>query len=109
MYSTFNGESIANMIGHTSQVSSIFYDPVNNLYVTASWDSDVIVQKQFSSTCFKEIRRLSNNFNRKEVTVMAVSVGQSFIAVGSNTDYSVYVWDYEIGKLLGGLCFRPEE
>lgn len=52
MYSTFNGQKMASMVSHQSEVSAICYDSLNKLYVTSSWDSNIIVQKQMSANSF---------------------------------------------------------
>lgn len=109
VYSSFDGQLISNINGHTCEVSEICYDYANALYLTSSWDSDVIIQKQSTQTTFKEVRRLSNNFNRKEITCMAVGSRHSLLAIGSVLENSVNFWDYELAKVLGGLKLEGDE
>lgn len=108
VYSSFDGQLQCEMVGHSSEVSDIIYDLPNNLYITCSWDSDVIIQKQASQSSFREVRRLSSNFNKKEITCMAIGSRYSLLALGSSMENSVHFWDYELAKVLGGVKLDQE-
>ena len=46
MFSYLNGELVKNLVSHTNEVSNFKLDYVNQLYVSAGWDSNLYVQKE---------------------------------------------------------------
>lgn len=49
---------------------------------------------------FERIRHIRDNFGKKEVTLMEVSIYHGLIAVACQRDSTVLLWDYTTAKLL---------
>lgn len=52
---------------------------------------------------------MSDNFNKKEINIMEVSVYHNVIAIACSSEGLIYLWDYELGKLLNGISFGADE
>ena len=93
------GEKINNLKGHSNEISAFKVDHANQLYVSGSWDSNLIIQSKTKNS-FEIKREISNCFYNREINLIEISVYHNIIVMSSNSK-EVYFWDYEYCKILG--------
>jgi WD40 repeat protein len=107
-FSSLTGELLSRLVPHGNEVSCLRIDYENKIFVSAGWDSSVLIQREYGSA-FSLVRELRNNFYSKEITFMEVSIFHNLIVIGSSHDCCLYVWDYEFAKLLMSIQFPEGE
>lgn len=100
LYAT--GELFKQINSHTDEVSALKVDYLNRLIISSSWDSSIIIQKEVKDK-FKVLRRVDNCFNRKEISLMEVSVYHNILITGSSRNSTLYIWDYEYMRLIANI------
>lgn len=72
------------------------------MFISAGWDSNILIQKQNKGkpVAYERIRSIRDNFDKKEVNLMELSLYHSLIAAGCSRDGNVLIWDYTTAKLL---------
>lgn len=102
LYSKETGMLVAQLEPHEGDISSIVYDATNRMFISAGWDSNILIQKQNKGkpVAYERIRSIRDNFDRKEVNLMELSLYHSLIAAGCSRDGNVLIWDYTTAKLL---------
>ena len=85
LYMYANGELLKTLKSHHNEVSSVKVDYVNKLFISAGWDSQVLIQKE-TKTDFEVKRRVKNAHFRKEITQMETSIYHNVIVTGSNSN-----------------------
>ena len=101
------GEKYGNMINHNNEITALKIDYNNKIFITAGWDSTVLIQKEdLSKNQFEVKREIKNVFHGKEIQNIEVSIFHNLIVTVSDSRY-LYFWDYEYCKLIG-VALLPE-
>lgn len=101
LFSQVSGHRVSELCGHSADIPEIIFDSVNNMFVSASADSSVIIQREGKSGLFERIRTLRDNFGRKEIHLIELSLYDGILVLGNYRESSLYFWDYVFAKLLG--------
>ena len=104
LYST--GECLKYLNGHSNEITSLGIDYINNLIISAGWDSQVVIQKE-TKTSFQTKRTITNAHHSKAISVLEVSVYHNLFITGS-LNSTLYIWDYEYSRLIGSLEIEPQ-
>lgn len=96
-----SGEKCGQLIGHSNEISSLKVDFTNKLYISAGWDSLILIQKEEKSV-FEVKREIKNCFNSKEINLLDVSIYHNLMVMISNNK-TIYLWDYEYCRILGAI------
>lgn len=99
MFLYSSGEKCATLMSHSNEISSLKVDYSNKLYISGSWDSNVMIQKEEKGV-FEVKREIKNCFHGKEVNFLDVSIYHNMIVTISNNK-TIYLWDYEYCRLMG--------
>lgn len=75
------------------------------MYISVGYDYKILVHRAADGCLLREIK---NNFGGKEINCTEVSVYHNLIVVGSHSSSSLYLWNYEFGKLLGEIRLDGE-
>jgi WD40 repeat protein len=68
LYSKETGMHVDTLHGHDSDVSELIYDSINMMFISAGWDSNIMIQRQTKSNrpCkYEKVRTIRDNFGRK--------------------------------------------
>lgn len=101
MFNFSNGEKCHTLCGHNNEISVLKVDFTNKLFVSAGYDSNILIQKE-NNEKFEIKRDIKNCFHGKEIHLMELSVYHNILVMGSN-NRDIYIWDYEYCKFLGLL------
>lgn len=75
---------VAQLQSHESDVCNVVYDAANRMFVSAGWDSSLLIQRlgKTKPLAYEKIRTIRDNFGRKEINLMEVSFYHGLIAMG---------------------------
>lgn len=104
MFDTRSGLKEMEWNHHQNEVSKLKIDNENELVVTAGYDNNLKIQKIINHTPTL-MRQVSNLFEGKHVTVLALSVYHTIILVGAAQN-SLQIFDYEFVRLISILEFK---
>lgn len=101
MFHYNTGEKCGNLIGHTNEISTLKVDFTNKLYISAGWDSLILIQKE-EKNHFEVKREVKNCFFGKEINLLDVSIYHNIMVMISNNK-TIYLWDYEYCRIISSI------
>lgn len=102
IFNTNDGTLCNELISHQNQIKFFRVDFVNSLYLSASLDSTIKVQKENVKNKGSELRRIIKNVhNHKEINILEFSQYHNLLATTPTDSDLIYLYDYEYMKLIG--------
>jgi periodic tryptophan protein 2 len=99
VWNTSSGFCFVTMKDHTSAVTDVVFSPKGQVIVSASNDGTV---RAFDMIRYRNFRTFTSP-KPTQFSCVAVDPSGDLVAAGSTTDFSVYVWSMQTGKLLDVL------